>query len=465
MLPPSLAGWMSSTPAFLLWSLQHTSRPDFPLANLPVWLLVNFTCDVWSRHCKLLGISPVFLDFLQKMPAISQKYLDQLSPMIRASRQGPGTKAFEHYKMIVAFQHCLLKVTQDTLHLSSLSSTLDLGPLQSAPAPIGSILLNPITEAAAVVQLAGAWQFVCEKGLATGSRKQTQQTKSQNRQRETSTQSSSKRAVPVTAPDGFEYAPPPTPPDHAAAPVSSGQVAVAAVAKMLGEFPKARHTMIVTFGTPVKVLATLVETRYSLPSPPRAGFLSCSQMSLASLEGLKLLLEAAALLAGMDGSLEQLMWLMQPTLFLLIASACGTSFEQRQAFIADRGDLLLQVLWRVGKAMSDESQQQQPVLGDPDALVQLSCGLSQRGLISIMVELLDVLVRPCSTGSSLIAGKDTMQFMIDDNVLAIYCLWKDDVCACVALPACVTSCPRFCFLSALCRFKLIKLICLMEYQS
>ena len=375
------------------------------MANLPIWLLVTFMCDVWSNNYKLLGISPVFMDFLQKMPEISQQYLDQLSPIIRDSRQGPGTKAFEHYKMIMTFQYLLLKVIQDHLDLSSLSSSPDLGPLQSAPAPIGSILLNPVTEAAAAVRLAGACQFVNEKDLVQGSRKQTQHTTPQDRHGGATAESSSRRAVPVNAPGGFEYAPPPTPQDHVAAPVRNWLVAVTAVASMLGGIPKA-YTMIGAFGAPLKVLGTVVDTLYG----PEVGHAPYSRMSLASLEGLKLLLEVAALSAGMDGSLEQLIWLMQPTMSLLIAAACGSSLEQRQAFIANRGKLLLQVLWRVGKAVSAESQQKQPVLGNSDAMVRVP--FSQRDVISMMVHLLDVLVCPCSTGSSFIAGKYEMQFIM-----------------------------------------------------
>ena len=314
--------------------------------------------------------------------------------------------------MIVTFQYVLLKVTQDHVLLTSLSSSPDLGPLQSAPAPIGSILLNPVTEAAAVLQLAGACQFVSEKGLAKGSRKQTQQTKPQDRRGGPTAESSSRRAVPVTAPHGFEYTPPPTPQDHVAAPMTNGLVAVTAVAKLLCEIPKA-NTMIGAFGAPLTVLGTVVETRYG----PAAGQAPYSQMSLASLEGLQLLLEVAALLAGMDGSLEQLISLMQPVVSLLIAAACGTSFEQRQAFLANRGKLLLQVLWRVGKAMSAESQQKQPVLadpalGNPDAVVQVPHEISHRGIISHMLLLLDALVGPCIAGSSVIAGVYGMQFIM-----------------------------------------------------
>ena len=416
MLPPSLAGWMSSTPDFLLWSLQQTSQPDGPLANLPIWMLLNLVCTVWSRNCKVLGTSPVFLDFLQQMPAISQKYLDQLSPVIHPSRRGLRAKVCDHYKMIVTFQHCLLCVIEDVL-LSSLSSDPHFGPLEPPPAPISSMLLNPATEAAAVLELAGACQVACEKDLAKGSRKQTQQTKSQKGQRGSSAQSSSRRAVTVTPPADVKYTPPPTPPDHAAGPVSNGQVAVTAAATMLGQLLECgSFTMSGVLQTPLKVLTTVVEVRYGPPSSPaEVGRVPFCQMSLASLEGLKLLLEVAVLVAGAKGSLKDLVWLMQQTLFLLHAAACGTSFEQRQAFIADRGKLLLQVLWRVGKAISAESQQKQPDLDDPDVVVLTTVRLMQRNVISVMVEFLDLLVRPCSTGSSIIAGKYTLQFMMKER--------------------------------------------------
>ena len=410
---------MSSTPGFLLWSLQHTSRPDFPLANFPIWMLVNCMCDMWSRYYKLLDVCPEFLDFLQKMPAISQQYIDQLSP-ICASQQGPGTKAFEHYKMIVRFQHYLLNVTHGHILLSIVSATPDLGPPQSAPAPIRSILLNPATEAAAVLELAGACQFVAEKDLAKGSRKQTQQTKPQNGP---IPHSSSSQAIPVTAPDGFEYSPPPFSPDHTAAPVRNGQVAVAAVAKMLGEFPQA-YTMVGAFKAPVQVLEMVVKIRSGPPSTTtEMGQVPFSEMSLASLAGLKLLLEVAALSAGMDGSLGDLVWLMLPTGFLLTSAACHTSYEQRQAFIAERGKLLLQVLWRVGKAMSAQSQQKQPVLGNPDALVSMPHDLTQRIIISNMVNSLDVLVRPSRTCSGFVqvAGVYGMHFTIIERLQCAAC--------------------------------------------
>ena len=416
-------------------------------------------CVVWSKNYRLLGVSPVFLDFLQKMPEVSQQYLDQLGPGIHPSRQGPGTKAFNHYLMIVMFQQSLLKVTQDTLHLS-LSSSPDIRPLESAPAPISSILLNPVTEAAAVLQLAGACQFVCEKDLAKGSMKQqqqqTQQTKSQNRQRGPVAQSSSRHAVPVTPSYGFEYSPPPTPPDHAAVPVRNGQVAVTAVAEMLGGLSEA-STMIGAFGAPVRILASVVQVRYGSPyNPVEVAQLLFSQMSLASLEGLKLLLEVAALLAGMPGSLEQLVWLMQLTMELLLAAACGASFEQRQAFIADRGELLLKVLWRVGKAMSDESQQ--PVLSNPDVLALIPPELSHRAIISVMVDFLDALVHPCRTGSSFIAGKYMMHFM---GMLCLqYSACGGARCAlCAAIPAWLVPFPWLWVLSGLCTDNPMKLTC------
>ena len=450
MLPPSLAGWMSSTPAFLLWWLQHTSRPDFPLVNLPIWMLLNYMCNVWNRNSKLLGLSPVFLDFLQKMPAISQKYLDELSPGIRASQQGPRTNAFEHYKMIVTFQHCLLSVIEDVLHLSSLSDP-QLELLRSAPGPLSSILLNPVTEAAAVLQLAGTYQFVSGKDLAKGPRKQTQQTKSQSGQKGTSAESSSRRAVPGTALDGLNY----TPPDHAAAAVRNGQVAVSAAAAALGErlvLVKA-YTMNDAFAPPLKVLTAVVEMRYN---SRRESF---SQMSLASQEGLKLLLEVAALLAGMEGTLEELVTVMLQTLNLLRTAACGTSFDQRRAFIADKGKLILQVLWRVGKAMSAESQQKQPVWGGPDALVDRALRVSNRAVISIMVEFLDVLVRPSSTSSSIIAGKDTMQLMITKCLQ--YAAYGGVTCMLVWHSLCLlSSFPCFWVLSPVCKFRLFLLKCL-----
>ena len=396
---------MESTPQLLQWFLQQpelAASPSLHRLTRGAWGMLTWASEVWSRAC-ILPTSPAVLTFFAAAASVSRHYITHFAPV----GADAGTPQANYFMICVSCQHAMLLAARRVISRDMKASSSGY-----PGSDIFAFLAKPAIINAAITGFAGVCHCLYgrhaskqqqkhrkQEHQGKGPRRLQQQQPSKSKQQQQHSRrlstgstdspeaSSGQMLTPHSSTSSVGTSRHLVYPDHAAAHVAGGQTAVDAVARVVGG--QSVSEMVDDLLTALMPLRSQLDRQQSLEGG--RSFPTCSELTTA--RGLMLLLEAAALVENVRAAKEAMDGIVAGSILSLFASvALNTTKSERRVFLAERGSLLLHVLWSHAKflisaAEQDEQQQGASVLWDPDYQP------SGTDRIHVLVAVMDALVQ------------------------------------------------------------------------